>query len=65
MKDVYDIASELGYDSDWETDWLNDWNKIEEDLTSKKECKHEWVATKLIFSTVYDCKKCGAKKDEK
>lgn len=30
----------------------------------KKECKHEWIATKLIFRDVYDCKHCKIKKEE-
>jgi hypothetical protein len=29
--------------------------------TSK--CVHSWKSTQLIFNTVYDCTKCGAKKD--
>lgn len=64
MNDLYDVASQMGFDSDdWETDWMNDWNTIEKDLTEKK-CKHEWKATQLVFNTVYDCVKCGAKKEE-
>jgi hypothetical protein len=64
MNDLYDVATQMGFDSDdWETDWMNDWNTIEKDLTEKK-CKHEWKATQLVFNTVYDCVKCGAKKEE-
>jgi hypothetical protein len=32
--------------------------------TIKSACRHEWKETKLIFSTVYDCKKCGKKKED-
>jgi len=32
-----------------------DWNQ--------KYCFHEWKSTLLIISTVYDCKKCGVKKE--
>lgn len=64
MDDLYEVANQLGFESeDWETDWLQDWNTIEKDLTEKK-CKHEWKATQLVFNTVYDCIKCGAKKEE-
>jgi hypothetical protein len=49
--------------SDWETEWLDDWNIIEKDLT-EKNCVHEWKATQLVYSTVYDCIKCGMKKEE-
>jgi hypothetical protein len=31
---------------------------------NSKSCHHEWKETKLIFSTVYDCKKCGKKKED-
>ena len=27
-------------------------------------CSHEWKATLLIFSSVYDCVKCGKKKED-
>lgn len=28
------------------------------------KCYHDWKETKLIFTSVYDCKKCGRKKEE-
>jgi hypothetical protein len=63
MNDLYETATQLGFDSEWEIDWLSDWNTIEKDL-EKEKCKHEWKATQLVFNTVYDCVKCGAKKEE-
>jgi len=27
-------------------------------------CRHEWVAVKLLNSTVYDCKKCGVNQEK-
>lgn len=30
---------------------------------AKEHCTHEWIATKLIFRDVYDCKHCKAKKE--
>ena len=51
-------------DSEWESEWLNEWREVEKDLTHKNKCNHEWKATQLLFSTVYDCHKCGVKKEE-
>jgi hypothetical protein len=31
---------------------------------TQKTCFHDWKATQLIISTVYDCKKCNVKKEE-
>ena len=28
-------------------------------------CNHDWKPILLLFSTVYDCKKCGIKKEDK
>lgn len=28
------------------------------------KCNHSWKATVLVTSTVYDCKKCGIKKED-
>jgi hypothetical protein len=33
-----------------------DWNQ--------KMCYHEWKSTVLIISVVYDCAKCGVKKEK-
>lgn len=30
----------------------------------KMYCNHEWKGTLLIYSTVYDCMKCGIKKED-
>jgi hypothetical protein len=42
------------------------YNYDEEDYTysTPKKCNHEWKATELILTIVYDCKLCGAKKEE-
>lgn len=40
----------------------DDWSL--ESFTSNASCHHDWKPTLLIFSTVYDCKKCGKKKEE-
>lgn len=31
---------------------------------TQKFCSHNWKATMLIISVVYDCTKCEAKKEE-
>jgi hypothetical protein len=36
----------------------------EEDISwTQKTCYHDWIPTVLIISTVYDCRKCGVKKE--
>jgi hypothetical protein len=30
----------------------------------QRTCFHDWKKTVLIISTVYDCTKCGVKKEE-
>jgi hypothetical protein len=60
------LASSWGNDwsKDWES-WDNSWTDFEKDIDSKyKKCKHEWKSTQLIITTVYDCVKCGAKKED-
>lgn len=53
-----------------EWDWDNYYDyEINKDLNltpevTAKFCNHEWKATYLIFSHVYDCVKCGKKKEE-
>ena len=41
-------------------------SKEQEEILSwtQKTCYHEWIPTVLIISTVYDCKKCGVKKED-
>lgn len=29
----------------------------------EKSCNHEWKETRLVISSVYDCKLCGEKKE--
>lgn len=37
----------------------------EKRLTEKKDtCYHEWIPIMLLTSSVWDCKKCGAKREE-
>lgn len=31
---------------------------------AKKNCDHEWIATKLLFTDVYDCKHCKIKRED-
>jgi hypothetical protein len=57
------------FDDDW--DIYDKWNNSDrysecsnEDSKPNKYCRHEWKPTVLIISTVYDCKKCGIKKEE-
>lgn len=63
------ILDTLNYQAgEWEKDWLTDWDdeswdQIEKEKIEKK-CNHEWKPTHLFFSIVYDCTKCGAKKEE-
>lgn len=40
-------------------EYKNPWESQEE-----KKCTHEWHETVLMFSKVYDCKKCGVKKED-
>ena len=35
-----------------------------EQYFDKGTCDHNWVETKLSFRSVWDCSKCGAKKEE-
>jgi hypothetical protein len=50
----------LGYDYDEKIP-----DKKEAEITwQQKVCFHNWKATLLIISTVYDCTKCGVKKEE-
>lgn len=38
-------------------------NNQEEISLTQKTCYHDWIPTVLIISTVYDCRKCGVKKE--
>ena len=39
--------------------------KSENDIAwTQKVCYHDWKPTILIVSTVYDCTKCGIKKED-
>lgn len=68
-KELNHIFDSLNYEAgEWEKDWLtdwddDDWNRPEKESNEKK-CNHEWKPTRLFFSVVYDCVKCGAKKEE-
>lgn len=33
-------------------------------LPKRRYCNHEWKTILLLTSTVYDCKKCGIKKED-
>jgi hypothetical protein len=52
----------LGYDHDYEEKQT----EVKEDELTWQErmCFHEWKAILLITSTVYDCVKCGIKKEK-
>jgi hypothetical protein len=54
------------YDDEDSNPWGEFW--YDEDVFKKPEkkdkCNHEWKATQLLFNTVYDCVKCGVKKEE-
>jgi hypothetical protein len=41
-------------------------NPLKKDPSEPPEfiCNHSWQPTKLVYSTVYDCKHCGIKKEE-
>lgn len=59
------------FDDDWDMDnkWRgSDWAKEYLDdpppFSEKDFCIHEWKPTLLIISTVYDCVKCGMKKED-
>jgi len=43
---------------EWESPFVDD----EQPPTLR--CAHQWKATTLITSTVYDCTKCGIKKEK-
>lgn len=55
--------SNSGWDSNygWEYD---DWDHPVPDRKSDGKCKHEWVPSLLLTSTVWDCKLCGIKKED-
>lgn len=63
VQTVYETMGQMGFDwsTEWDTDWLGD---VVNDDSKETKCKHEWKATQLVFNTVYDCKKCGAKKED-
>ena len=46
--------------NDWEGYVVNHETKQTE---MKIKCTHQWVPTLLVFTTVWDCKHCGAKKE--
>jgi hypothetical protein len=57
---------------DW-WDWYDEYSNktIPEDKPKEGDlpwdqtyCNHAWKATVLIISTVYDCSKCGIKKED-
>jgi hypothetical protein len=47
-----DTTEEKDKSSDKDIDW------------NQKRCYHDWKSTTLIISVVYDCKKCGVKKED-
>jgi hypothetical protein len=47
--------------NDWYYD--SDWAKEDTIEDKRKRCWHEWKAILLLHSTVYDCVKCGIKKE--
>jgi hypothetical protein len=53
------------YDSWYDYEWLKQLTEetFPKDKNQPKQCEHEWLAVRLIYSTVYDCKKCGCKKE--
>lgn len=53
--------SMYGYNSDW-LEWESP--AIPPEVPKEKSCNHEWKAVELIYSTVYDCKKCGMKRED-
>jgi hypothetical protein len=55
----HDLSGYL-YDEEDGSSYWDDWVKE----TKESKCNHEWEATQLFFSTVYDCVKCGAKKED-
>lgn len=42
-------------------EWLKNLTK---ETIKPKECEHEWIPIRLVYTTVYDCKKCQAKKEK-
>jgi hypothetical protein len=48
-KNIYTV---IVFMSDKDIDW------------NQKRCYHDWKSTTLIISVVYDCKKCGVKKED-
>lgn len=46
------------------SDWLDWESPTPPPIPKEKTCQHEWKAIELIYSTVYDCKICGAKKED-
>lgn len=58
-------GADWGNWDDIDRTWDDVWNDFEKEIESKnKKCNHVWKATHLIVTTVYDCEKCGAKKEE-
>jgi hypothetical protein len=51
-------------DINWdEYDSYNSWNWEADAQPPTLRCAHQWKPTVLITSTVYDCAKCGIKKE--
>lgn len=40
------------------------WDNSDDAKTSSGKCAHEWVPSLLLTTTVYDCAKCGMKKED-
>jgi hypothetical protein len=48
----------------WGTDGYYVYEDYEYTYSTPKKCKHDWKPILLLTSTVYDCRLCGAKKEE-
>lgn len=51
-------------DINWDDYDPNPWNWESDAQPPTLRCAHQWKATTLITSTVYDCTKCGIKKEK-
>ena len=55
--------SNSGWSSNYGGEY-DDWDSQTPPPIPDGKCKHEWVASLLLTSTVYDCKNCGIKKED-
>lgn len=62
LQQTLDLDSDFGTYGNY---WIDPDSAINErDRQPNRVCTHEWIPILLVRSTVYDCAKCGIKKED-